>query len=93
MNKKELIKVMAENANLTLEQAAQALDGFEWAVGSTLLDGGTVKIVNFGTFKANPQPERTARNPATGESVIVPAHKRVAFIAGKGLKELVNLTE
>lgn len=91
MNKQELIKLMAENADMTQTAAAKALDAFEYAVGSTLQMGEELQIRGFGTFKARQQPERTARNPANGEPVEVPAKKRVSFVAGKGLKEIVNL--
>lgn len=91
MNKQELIKLMAENADMTQTAAAKALDAFEYAVGSTLQMGDELKLVGFGTFKATQQPARIARNPSTGEPVEVPAKKRISFIAGKGLKEIVNL--
>lgn len=91
MNKQELIKLMAENADMTQTAAAKALDAFEYAVASTLQMGDSLQIRGFGTFKATPQPARIGRNPATGEEVEVPAKQRVSFIAGKGLKEAVNL--
>lgn len=91
MNKQELIKVMSENADISKTDAAKALDAFEYAIAATLHEGGEVNITDFGKFKANPQPARMMRNPQNGEPVAVPAKKRVSFIAGKGLKDTINL--
>lgn len=91
MNKQELIKIMAENADMTQTAAAKALDAFEYAVASTLQMGEELRIRGFGTFKARPQPARIARNPKTGDEIEVPAKHRVSFVAGKVLKEIVNL--
>lgn len=91
MNKQELIKVIAENADMTQTAAAKALNAFEYAIASTLQMGDEVKLRDFGLFKANPQPARMARNPKTGEPIEIPARKRVSFVAGKLLKEITNL--
>lgn len=55
------------------------------------LKGGTdVNIPGVGKFKVVAKPARTARNPATGETVQVAAHKTVKFTLSKALKEAVN---
>lgn len=91
MNKQELIKLMAEDAGITQTAAIKALDSMLFCVGEALSHGDDVKLVGFGTFKATQQPARMGRNPKTVEPVEVPAKNRVSFVAGKGLKEAVNL--
>lgn len=91
MNKQQLIKDMATSAGITQVAAKAALQSFQDNVMFALSDGEDVVLVNFGTFKTSQQPARIARNPATGEAVKVPAKKRISFVAGKGLKEAVNL--
>lgn len=91
MNKQDLIKAIAANTGITQATATAALQSFEFAVAEALANGETVKLVGFGTFKARPQPARIARNPKTGDEVHVPSKQRVSFVAGKGLKEAVNL--
>lgn len=76
---------------MTQTAAAKALDAFEYAVASTLQMGEELQIRGFGTFKSRSQPARIARNPKTGDEVEVPAKNRVSFVAGKELKETVNL--
>ena len=43
-----------------------------------------------GVFVVSETSERKARNPQTGEEVLVPAGKRARFRPGKALKELLN---
>ena len=57
------------------------------AVAGALARGETVRLVGFGAFGAfgvRSRPARTARNPATGASIAVPASRSVSFRAGKG---------
>lgn len=42
-------------------------------------NGETLRISGLGAFSVKDVPERKARNPRTGETIIVPAHKRLAF--------------
>lgn len=91
MNKQELIKKIAQDSHRTDTSAAIALQIVLDAITDTLASGDDVKLVGFGTFKARPQPARIARNPKTGDEIEVPAKHRVSFVAGKSLKEAVNL--
>jgi DNA-binding protein HU-beta len=54
-------------------------------IGQMLRNGERVIVRDFGTFTVVDTPARKARNPATGETVDVPAGKKVKFRASKGL--------
>ena len=90
MNKQDLINKMANDAGITKLAAKAALQAFEHGVTEALANGDSVQMVGFGTFSATQRSARTARNPATGEAVQVPAKTAVNFKAGKGLAEAVN---
>lgn len=90
MNKQQLIKAMATSAGIAQVAATAALNAFQSNVTEALASGEMVTLVGFGTFKARPQPARIARNPKTGDEIEVPAKHRVSFVAGKGMKEMVN---
>lgn len=90
MNKKELIEAIAIDTGVMQTLAKAMIDSFELSVAEALADGETVKLVGFGTFKTTERDAHTARNPATGEEVDVPAKTHVSFVAGKNLKEAVN---
>ena len=56
----------------------------------SIVKHGSLKIQGFGTFEVLDVPERQGRNPRTGESIPIPAHKAVKFRPGKELREAVN---
>ena len=90
MTKTELIKQIAERADLTQAKATEALQAFEAAVTSELSKGGEVALIGFGTFKVTDRAARTGRNPQTGAAIQIAASKVPTFKAGKGLKDAVN---
>ena len=50
----------------------------------------SLKIQGFGVFEVVDVPARQGRNPRTGESIPIPAHKAGKFRPGKELREAVN---
>ena len=90
MTKSELIKQIAERAELTQAKAAEALQAFEAVVTDELSKGGEIALIGFGTFKVTDRTARTGRNPQTGAEIQIAASKVPTFKAGKALKEAVN---
>ncbi|MGQ9725469.1 MAG: HU family DNA-binding protein [Tepidimonas sp.] len=90
MNKAQLIEYMAEQAELTKQEAARALDAFLSAVTVTLARGGDVTLVGFGSFQVDERAARKGRNPRTGTVVEIAAAKIPKFRPGKALKDAVN---
>lgn len=89
MNKSELVKSIAEKAEITQKDAAKALDATVEAVQKALASGDKVQIIGFGSFEVRDRKERKVISPATGEEIKVPATKVPAFKPGKSLKEAV----
>lgn len=90
MTRKELAAKMAETADIKKKDAEAALDAFLTVVTDELKAGNAVQLIGFGNFEISERAEREGRNPATGETITIPASKSVHFKAGKKLKELVN---
>ncbi|RKW32684.1 MAG: HU family DNA-binding protein [Kingella sp. (in: b-proteobacteria)] len=90
MNKSELIKQIADRAELSQAEAGDALDALCATVIDTLLRGEEVAIIGFGTFKVSQRAERKGRNPRTGEELLIPASRAPKFSAGKALKDAVK---
>ncbi|EEL19387.1 DNA-binding protein HU [Bacillus cereus Rock1-3] len=90
MNKTELIKVVADKAELTQKDAATATQAVLDAITNTLANEEKVQILGFGTFEVRERSARTGRNPQTGEEMQIAASKAPAFKAGKELKEAVK---
>ena len=90
MNKSELIAAVAEQAGLSKKDAEKAVNAFIGAVTDTLIDGGKIQLVGFGTFEIRERAERKGRNPSTGAEITIAAAKTPAFKAGKALKDAVK---
>jgi len=90
MNKGELVNMVAEEANLTKSQAADAVNCVIDCIGGTLKEGDKVSLVGFGTFSVNRRDARTGRNPKTGAAIQIAAKNVVKFKPGKELSESVN---
>lgn len=69
MTKAELVKKIAEQANLTNADAKLALDATLQAIKDALVAGEKVQLVGFGTFAVTERPAREGINPATRQKI------------------------
>lgn len=90
MNKSELVKALAEQANISLDEATLVVNTFVDSMKDSLLEGGRVEIRGFGSFKVKEYGSYAGRNPRTGEKVAVEPKRLPFFRAGKELKEYLN---
>lgn len=90
MNKSELIKTLAEESNISLDDASLVVDTFIDSMKKSLLAGDRIEIRGFGSFKIKEYRGYSGRNPKTGEKVDVVPKKLPFFRAGKELKEFIN---
>lgn len=90
MNKKELVKAIAEKLETTQKAAGEQLEAILEVITDALVDGQEVKISGFGTFSISERAAREGRNPATGETIQIAASKSPKFKAAKALKDVVN---
>ena len=90
MNKNDLIGEVAETANLTKAQAAEAVDAVFDAITTSLKKMDEVRLVGFGTFSVSKRKASIGRNPATGATIKVAAAKKLSFAPAKALKDALN---
>ena len=90
MNKSDLINAMAAESGLSKADSKKALDACVSAVSAALKDGDKVALVGFGTFSVSERGERTGINPATKQTITIPAKKVVKFKAGNELEGAVQ---
>lgn len=90
MTKTELVELMAEKAEISKAEAGRALAAFEEAVTEGLVKEGKVSLVGFLTLEKKERAERSARNPQTGEAIVIPARNAVTVKVGSKLKEAVK---
>ena len=87
MTKQDLIDVVSEKAGLTKKDTAAVVDTILDTVVDSLKRGEKVSLVGFGTFEAKTRKAREGRNPATGETIQIPARVVPSFKAGRALKD------
>lgn len=90
MKKADLVRSMANAAGITNQQAEAALSAFTHSVTDALKKDESVTLAGFGSFSAKHRAARQGRNPATGQSMHIPARVAPAFKAAKGLKDALN---
>ena len=90
MNKSEPVKALADQANISLDEATLVVNTFVDSMKDSLLEGGRVEIRGFGSFKVKEYGSYAGRNPRTGEKVAVEPKRLPFFRAGKELKEYLN---
>jgi len=87
MNKAELVKAIAQKAQVTQAVAEKCLNAFIEVVTETLKGKKEeVRLVGFGTFRVVKRAERKGKNPRTGETITIPAREVVKFVPGKELE-------
>ena len=90
MNKSELIKTLAEQSDISMDEATLVVNTFFNCMKEALLQGDRVEIRGFGSFKIKEYGAYAGRNPRTGEKVEVQPKRLPFFRAGKELKEFLN---
>jgi len=88
MNKAQLIEAVASQT-ATKKEAQMAVETIWDAIKGSLKKKEDVTISGFGTFRVKQTKARTGRNPKTGETIQIPAKKKVAFRASKDLKAIL----
>lgn len=90
MNKAELIDALAKKSGLQKQEAKQVLESYVEIVTECLAKKEEVVLVGFGSLTPRPQSQRLARNPKTGEPVMIQPRTTVKFKPGKFLLEAIN---
>lgn len=96
MDKIELIKQATKSVrekhdrNLNATDMEKALQAFCSVAAAELLAGGEIFLPGLGKLKAKETSARTGRNPRTGESIEIPAGRKVVFTPGKEFKEALH---
>ena len=89
MNKAQLVAKIAEQTS-TKKQAADIVDTVLNSIRESLKRREDVAISGFGTFRVKQTKARMGRNPKTGETIQIPAKKKIAFRASKDLKSILQ---
>jgi nucleoid DNA-binding protein len=90
MTKKDIVKNIAEATNIPLMMVTGIVQMLFDGITEILVEEGNIELRNFGVFKVKERKPRKARNPRTGESVMVPARRTVTFKPGRAMMKRVG---
>lgn len=91
--KREIVKTIAERTALTQSQANEVIQLLLESIVETVIDSGRVELRNFGVFELKLRRARKARNPRTGETLVVPERQAVVFRPGRAFEEQLTALE
>lgn len=91
LTRKELTLSITERLGIPQRSAATIVDTFFETLKNTLIQGESIKLVNFGSLNVRNKSPRRGRNPKTGESMTIAKRQMISFRPSKQLRETLNL--
>ena len=88
MNKAELADTIVQYV-ATKKASKELIESLIETIRKSLKKKDPVAISGFGTFKLKQTKARQGRNPKTGETIQIPAKKKITFRASKDFKESI----
>lgn len=95
MTKKEIVRTISEEIGLTQLKTKEIVQKtFDAIIDALVLSKDRrIELRNFGVFEVKERAARKARNPRTGEKVLVEQKFVVTFKPGKKMEERVRQME
>ena len=90
MTKAEVVDQVATEADLSKNDAGEAVDAVLKVIEDALARGAEVNFTGFGKFTVAERGARQGVNPQTGERIEISASKVPRFSAGSALKKSVK---
>jgi len=90
VTKADIVSIIASRTGLTKQETETVVDGFIEAVIEALKAGERIEIRGFGTYNVRKKNKRLARNPRTGEKVLIDEKYVPTFKISKEFKSAVS---
>lgn len=89
LTKSQLMSTLAEKSGMSKKEVGEFMDMFAELAYSEVKNNGEFLIPGIGKLVKKDRKERMGRNPATGESIKIPAKTVVKFRVAKAAKDSV----
>ena len=86
----DLAKSLHQEIGMSVNDGSYFVNEVLDNIARSLINGGEVKISNFGIFSIRQKKERIGRNPKTNEKAVISPRKVVVFKASQNLKGQVT---
>lgn len=83
--KADLVDKVYDKVGFTRKEAAQAVEVIFEEIKNALVRGEDVRIVGFASFNLKDKKARKARNPSTGEPIVIQPRRVLSFKPSKQL--------
>lgn len=90
MTKSEFIAAVAACANVSKAEADRVIAAAANTLTGAMCSGDNVSIPGFGIFTSRMRDAHPGKNPATGETITIPAKRVAVFKPAKQLKDALN---
>ena len=90
MTKSEIVAYVSEKTGLKKIEAERAVNAVVDALTEAFKKGERVAIPGLGVFSVKQRKARKGINPKTGDEIIIPEKRTVAFRTAKSLTLILN---
>ncbi len=88
--KKDIVRQLASRYKVSQVDTMNIVQGVLDTITEVLATEGRLELRDFGVFQVKQRAQRKARNPKTGQEVIVPVRNVVTFKPGRILEKRVR---
>jgi len=92
MTQTQLVRALAESCELSNKVARQLLEHLATTAVKEVKKNGVFVVPGLGRLVRVERKARTGRNPATGETINIPAKRVVKFRVAKAVKDAIMAT-
>ena len=92
MTQTQLVRALAESCELSNKVARQFLENLATTAVKEVKKNGVFVVPGLGRLVRVERKARTGRNPATGETINIPAKRVVKFRVAKAVKDAIMAT-
>ncbi len=89
MTQTEIVNALADQTGMKKSEVKGFFDAVAALATSEVKKNGEFTLPGFGKLKKTHRKAREGRNPATGETIKIPAKTTVKFSIGKAMKDAV----
>lgn len=90
LTKADIIEAIVEQVGFTKNHSSELVETLLEIIERTLESGEDVLLSGFGKFCVKQKETRRGRNPATGETMMLPPRKVVTFRCSGKLRDKIN---
>ena len=93
ITKQALIQEIAKSTGFVRNDIKTVIEQFLDLLAEKLIEGNTIESRGFGTVACKPRKARPARNPRTGETVMIEERMVPSFKFSNDIKDKINSLE